>query len=127
MFRGATVALIFGVIFFILCLMLSHFLGTSQQQALVNSAWILVKCFGPIAGIVVLGLFAYFLGHFDLGVLATVIILGPLTLLRPIILVLGAVLTVSNTDNSVAQLVVGACVFVMLFFEKILESINSKL
>jgi hypothetical protein len=64
----------------------------------------MVIVYGAYAAIVVLALGVYLLHFFELSVLATVVLLGPLTLLRPLLIVSGAAWAVLGTAPPVVTI-----------------------
>jgi len=59
-------------------------------------------------------------GNFDLGVLASVLVLGPLTMIRPLVIVAGAGLAAACADTLAAAVMSIGAGMVMVSFERIL-------
>jgi hypothetical protein len=89
-------------------------------SALLLAADAMVFVYGLYAMAVLGALGLYVVGHFDLGVLATVLVLGPFTLVRPLVIVGGAVwaCVVAPEPLSIAFCLCAA--IVMIGFERLL-------
>lgn len=92
----------------------------AEWQHLLAAGGAMVLVYGVFATVVLTALALYGLGHFDVGVLATVLVLGPLTLTRPLVIVVGGVCGAwaGGTFVSAAFSLAGAAV--MLSFERLL-------
>jgi hypothetical protein len=78
-------------------------------------------CYGAFATIVVLALALYASGNFDLGVLASVLALGPLTLIRPLVIGVGAGWAAIHADHLAAAGLAVVTGLVMANFERVLD------
>jgi hypothetical protein len=95
--------------------------GDEGFAALLAAADAMVLVYGVYATVVLLALGLYLLGNFDLGVLATVLVLGPFTLVRPLIIVAGAVAAAWASPHWLAVTFSLAGAGTMLAFERLLE------
>lgn len=89
--------------------------------ALLVAADAMVQVYGVYAVVTLSALGLYVIGHFDLGVLATVLVLGPFTLARPFVIIAGAAWAAGSAPHplSVALCVMSAVV--MVSFERLLD------
>lgn len=90
-------------------------------DTLVRTGDAMVLVYGTYATIVLLALGLYLVGHFDLGVLATVVVLGPFTLARPLVIILGAAWAAWTVQAPLAIGFVVLTTAVMLGFERLLS------
>jgi hypothetical protein len=98
-----------------------HATDEAAWRALLTGADALVHVYGVFATLVVGALALYLIGSFDLGVLATVLVLGPFTLLRPFVIVAGAAWAAWCADSAAAGSFCVAGALTMLAFERLLE------
>ncbi|MBL8920294.1 MAG: hypothetical protein JNJ54_15615 [Myxococcaceae bacterium] len=90
-------------------------------SAIVAAGEVMVLVYGVYATVVLLALGLYLLGHFDLGVLATVLVLGPFTLARPLVIVAGAAFAAWSSPHPAAVAFAVAGASAMLVFERLLD------
>ncbi len=88
---------------------------------LVVAADGMVAVYGVYATLVVAALALYGFGAFDLSVLATVLVLGPFTLVRPLVILGGAVFASARTGDPIVIAFAIAAGLVMVSFERILS------
>lgn len=84
----------------------------AEWSAFVAAGTAMVWVYGVYAAIVLLAFVPYLFGHLEIRTLATVSVFGPLTLLRPAVIVAGAVLatwTVREVSVAVAAALAVAC------------------
>jgi len=118
--RGAWLALVVIALFLAVGLGLRAAGGDGTWASLLAAASRLVRFYGLFASVVVLALGLYLLGHFDLGVLASVLVLGPLTSIRPLVIVAGAGWAAARADTLAATLMSLSAGLVMATFERLL-------
>lgn len=94
--------------------------GEAAWSSLVMAAQQLVLVYGVFATLVLAALGLYLVGSFDFGVLASVLVLGPFTLVRPLVILLGGAWVALSAPLPTAVLTVCA-VLVMARFERIME------
>lgn len=90
-------------------------------RALVVTAERLVLVYGVYATLVVVALGLYLSGSFDFGVLASVLVLGPFTLIRPWVILAGAAWAAWQADTVAAAGMALAAGAVMARFEALLD------
>lgn len=90
-------------------------------SAILSAAEVMVVVYGVYATVVLLALGLYLIGHFDLGVLATVLVLGPFTLARPLVIVAGAAVAGWSSPHPAAVAFTLAGASSMLVFERLLD------
>jgi hypothetical protein len=118
--RGALVSLVTIAGFLAVGLGLRAVGGEATWSSLEVAAGKLVLVYGTYATLVLTALGLYLSGSFDFGVLASVLVLGPFTLIRPWVILAGAVWVAATTDTlAAAGMSVGAGL-VMANFERIL-------
>lgn len=98
-----------------------HALDAEAFEALHAAAEVMVLVYGVYATVVLLALGLYLLGHFDLGVLATVLVLGPFTLARPLVIAGGAAAAAWASPHPVSVAFALGGAGCMLGFERLLE------
>ena len=118
--RGAVFALFTIVLFLGAGLVLRAVGGEPAWSSLLAAAGKLVMVFGVYATLVLAALGLYLSSSFDLGVLASVIVLGPFTLVRPLIILAGGVWVAATSDTLGASAMSLAAALVMANFERIL-------
>ena len=92
---------------------------TTLEEAFVRTGSMLVAFFGVYATLVLSSLSIYLLPDPDISSLSTVLVLGPLTLLRPVVIIAGWILAMPEADLWCGlACTVGCCA--MLLFEKVL-------
>ena len=116
--RGALGALFTIGLFLVIGLCLP---GEETWGSLVVAANKLVMVYGVFATLVLAALGLYLSSSFDLGVLASVIVLGPFTLARPLVILGGAAWAASTSDSFAAAALSLAAALVMSNFEWILS------
>jgi len=94
--------------------------GDPAWSSLVEAAGRLVLVYGVFATLVLGALGLYLMGSFDFGVLASVLVLGPFTLVRPLVILGGAVWVASSAPLP-AAVMTGCAALVMARFERLLE------
>ena len=92
--------------------------GTLDGPFLRTGA-MLVACFGVYAALVLASLSIYLLPDPEISSLSTVLVLGPLTLLRPLVIIGGWVLAMPEADLWCGLACTVGC-GAMLFFERVL-------
>jgi hypothetical protein len=108
--RGVFVLAVAGLILIVaLALAKPSSTGLSEQFNLAGRAMLTI--YVPFAFVIVLGLLVYFTLSWRHRFLAVAVLLGPLTLLRPLIAIVGLVLAVASTDSAFIRLtfVVAVC------------------
>ena len=118
--RGALVSLFTIVLFLGLGLVLRAAGGELVWASMTAAAAKLVFVYGIYATLVVAALGLYLSSSFDLGVLASVLVLGPFTLLRPIVILAGAAWVAATSDTLAAASMAVSAGVVMANFERIL-------
>lgn len=119
--RGAVFALVTIAVFLGLGLALRTLGGEPVWASLLAAADKLVMIYGVFATLVLGALALYLSASFDFGVLASVIVLGPFTLIRPLVILAGAAWTAATSDTYAAAGVSLAAALVMANFERILS------
>lgn len=118
--RGALFSLFTIAAFLAVGLGLRAFGGEAAWLSLLSAAEKLVMVYGVFATLVLGALGLYLSSSFDLGVLASVIVLGPFTLFRPIVILAGAAWVAATSDSIAASMMGLAAALVMANFERIL-------
>ena len=118
--RGALVSLGAIAVFLALGLVLRALGGEATWGSLENAAGKLVLVYGVYATLVLTALGLYLSGSFDFGVLASVLVLGPFTLIRPWVIFAGAVWVAATADTLAAAAMSVGAGLVMANFERIL-------
>lgn len=121
MLRGARAAVLIIGAFFVASLALRAGGGDALWASLVATAAQLVLVYGVFATLVIAALALYLVGSFDLGVLASVLVLGPFTLARPLVIVAGALWAASTSTTVAAGALSVLAGLVMANFERLLE------
>lgn len=89
--------------------------------SMLESATVLVHIYGAFATLTLIALGLYLVGSFDFGVLASVLVLGPFTLLRPWTIMFGAIYAAATATTVIATVFSLAAGLVMWNFERILD------
>jgi hypothetical protein len=118
--RGALFALVAIALFLSVGLALRALGGEPTWSALLEAAQKLVLVYSVFAALVVAALGLYLVGSFDLGVLASVLVLGPFTLIRPLVIYAGALWAAASSDSLPAAAMSLAAAAVMANFERLL-------
>lgn len=118
--RGLAFAVVFVVVFLGAGLAVRFGVSQAMWSALEIAASSMVQVYGVYATLVLAALALYGFGAFDLSVLATVIVLGPFTLIRPLVILGGAIYGASRTDDPIVWVFAIAAAFVMMSFERII-------
>jgi hypothetical protein len=119
--RSALVAALILIALFGACGMLCVHLQLCGWSDFDETARRMVIVYGSYAAIVVLALGVYLLHFFELSVLATVVLLGPMTLLRPLLIASGAAWAVLGTAPPVVTILQCAITVVALAFQPVYE------
>ncbi|MBL8934217.1 MAG: hypothetical protein JNM69_06680 [Archangium sp.] len=98
--------------------MRSH--SADDWSALLVAADAMVLVYGVFATLVLSALGLYLVGSFDFAVLSSVLVLGPFTLVRPLVIVAGAVFAAWSAQHVGAALFCLSASAVMLSFERLL-------
>lgn len=120
MLRAAALATAVIVVFLLAALGLRALHPPAFEQ-LVRAADAMVLVYGAYAVVVLAALALYLTASFDLGILATVLVLGPFTLARPVVIAAGALVAALSTRDVVATSFAVLAAAVMLGFERLLE------
>lgn len=89
-------------------------------SALLLAADTMVLVYGVYAVVVLGALGLYLVGHFDFGVLATVLVLGPFTLVRPLVILGGAIWACVEGPQPLSVAFCLGAAAVMIGFERLL-------
>lgn len=119
--RGALVSAATVLVFLGAGLAVRATLGAPAWDSLLATADVLVKVYGVYATLVLMALLLYLSGSFDLGVLASVLVLGPFTLIRPYVIVGGALAAAWWVGTPVAAAFALVAAAVMSGFERLLS------
>lgn len=119
--RGALVSLASLVVFSSLALGVRLAGGDAQWSALLATADQLVIVYGAYATVTLAALALYLVGSFDFGVLASVLVLGPFTLIRPWVIGAGAAWAVWSAPDAVSAAFALSSAALMMNFERVLE------
>ena len=95
--------------------------GEETWPCLLVAANKLVMVYGAFATLVLAALGLYLSSSFDLGVLASVIVLGPFTLARPLVILCGAAWAAATSESLAAAAFSLAAALVMANFERVLS------
>jgi hypothetical protein len=118
--RGALASLGVIAVFLALGLGLRALGGEAAWSALEAAAGKLVLVYGVYATLVLAALALYLTGSFDFGVLASVLVLGPFTLIRPWVILAGAAWVAATADTAAAAAMSVGAGSVMALFERLL-------
>ena len=118
--RGAVFSLATIALFLLAGLGLRAVGGEAAWQSLIATADKLVMVYGVFATLVLGALALYLSSSFDWGVLASVIVLGPFTLVRPLVILAGAAWAAWSADSIGAAVMSVAAGLVMANYERIL-------
>jgi hypothetical protein len=118
--RGAWCSLVTIGLFLVAGLALRAAGGEPVWAALLVAAEKMVMFYGVYATLVLAGLGLYLSPSFDLGVLASVIVLGPFTLVRPLVILCGGVWVAATSDDLAAAAFAIAASVVMANYERLL-------
>lgn len=121
MIRGARAALATIALFLGAALAIRTVGGDAAWASLLETSARLVLVYGVFATAVLVALGLYLVGTFDLGVLATVLVLGPFTLARPWVIVAGGVWAAATASSPAAAVLALAGAVVMARFERLLD------
>lgn len=117
--RGALVSVFVVLAFLGVALaMRSH--SPEAWSALLVGAHAMVVVYGVFATLVLSALALYLVGSFDFAVLASVLVLGPFTLIRPIVIIGGAVFAAWSSQHLGAASFCLSAGAVMVSFERLL-------
>lgn len=119
--RGALFSLCTIAGFLALSLALRAAGGPHTWDALLVTADAMVRVYGVYATLVVLALGLYLSASFDFGVLASVLVLGPFTLIRPWVILCGAGWAAWHAPSLPAAVLALAAGAVMALFEPLLN------
>jgi hypothetical protein len=118
--RGAVFTIATIVFFLLEGLGLRAVGGEAAWASLIATADKLVLVYGIFATLVLAALGLYLSSSFDLGVLASVLVLGPFTLVRPLVILAGAAWAAWTADHLGAAIMSVAAGLVMANYERIL-------
>ena len=118
--RGAVGGLVLIAAFLGAGLALRASLGESVWLDLMSTAERMLHVYGVYATLVLLALTLYIGGSMDLSVLASVLILGPFTMIRPFVIIAGAAYALIGTAHPVVVLFAVSAASVMAGFEALL-------
>jgi hypothetical protein len=119
--RGAKLSAVTLAAFSAACAALVLLGPEGTWPSMLETATVLVRVFGVFATLTLVALGLYLVGNFDFGVLATVLVLGPFTLLRPWTIVLGALYAAATASTNIAAALALAAGAVMWNFERLLD------
>lgn len=119
--RGLAFAVVVVAVFLGAGLALRAGVSESVWLALEDAALGMVQVYGVFATLVLAALALYGFGAFDLSVLATVLVLGPFTLARPLVILGGAIYGGLRTGDPIVLAFAIAAGLVMASFERILS------
>ena len=118
--RGAVCSVLTISAFLAAGLCVRAFGGEPAWTSLGEAAEKLVLVYGMFATLVLTSLGLYLSSSFDFGVLASVLVLGPFTLIRPLVIIAGA-LWAAATSATVSAAVLTVCgAMVMVLFERLM-------
>lgn len=118
--RGAVFSIMTIALFLLAGLALRAVGGEAAWTSLIAAADKLVLVYGIFATLVLAALGLYLSSSFDLGVLASVIVLGPFTLVRPVVILAGAAWAAWTSDSIGTAIMSVAAGLVMANYERIL-------
>ncbi len=117
--RGALVSvLVVGGFLGVAMAMRSH--AADDWSALLVAADAMVLVYGVFATLVLSALALYLVGSFDFAVLSSVLVLGPFTLVRPLVIIGGAVFAAWMSQHLGAAIFCLSAGAVMVSFERLL-------
>lgn len=119
--RGAKFSAVTLAVFSAVCAALVLLGPEGTWPSLLETATVLVRVFGVFATLTLVALGLYLVGSFDFGVLASVLVLGPFTLLRPWTIVLGSLYAAATASTLTAGALALATGAVMWNFERLLD------
>jgi hypothetical protein len=119
--RGATCAAAIVVVFGVAAAAVRALTGTPGWDALLAVADRMLDVYLIYAAVVLAALALYLLGNFDLGVLASVLVLGPLTLVRPVVIAAGAAWAIADAVTVPAGGFAAIAAATMIGFEPLLS------
>lgn len=119
--RAGVLALVIISLYLALALLLSEFVGAELLLELEGIAARMVRFYGLYATCVLAALALYLVGQLDVSVLATVLILGPFTLVRPVVIVAGVVYGLWGQFEIIVTVYAIMASCTMLGFERALE------
>ncbi|MBL8910511.1 MAG: hypothetical protein JNM17_07380 [Archangium sp.] len=119
--RGAAFAAVTVLAFSVVAVGLVLLGPEGTWASLLESATVLVHIYGAFATLTLIALGLYLIGSFDFGVLASVLVLGPFTLLRPWTIMLGAIYAAATATTVIATVFSLAAGVVMWNFERLLD------
>jgi hypothetical protein len=120
MIRGALWSLAVIAFFLVAGLACRAAGGAAVWASLLDAAGRMVRVYTLFAVVTAAALALYLVGHFDLGVLASVLVLGPLTLVRPVVILAGAAWAAARTNTITAAIMSIAAATLMIAFERLL-------
>ena len=118
--RGAVFSIVTIAIFLLAGLGLRAVGGEQEWSSLIATADKLVLVYGVFATLVLAALGLYLSSSFDVGVLASVLVLGPFTHVRPFVILAGAAWAAWTADTLGAALMSSAAGLVMANYERLL-------
>ena len=119
--RGALFSVVTLLVFSGVAVALHAVLPPEGWRDVEQAAGRLVVVYGAFATLVIFALALYLVGHFDLGVLASVLVLGPFTLARPWVIALGAGWVAATAHSWVPGALALSTAAVMINFERLLD------
>ncbi|MFT3710456.1 MAG: hypothetical protein QM817_22765 [Archangium sp.] len=119
--RGAKFALAILALFALVSFAAVRVGGDELWTSMLVSATAMVEVYGVFATLTLIALGLYLVGSFDFGVLASVLVLGPFTLLRPWTIALGAIYGATVATTPFVTGLSLAAGLVMVNFERILD------
>jgi hypothetical protein len=119
--RGAKLALVLLACFALVSFVAAKVGGAEQWDSMLVSATAMVEVYAVFATLTLVALGLYLVGSFDFGVLASVLVLGPFTLLRPWTIAGGALYGAWVATSPFAAGLSLAAGLVMVNFERLLD------
>lgn len=119
--RGAKLSAVVLVGFSLVSAALALLGPEGTWPAMLETASVLVRIYAAFATLTLIALGLYLVGSFDFGVLASVLVLGPFTLLRPWTIALGAIWAAWASTSTIASGLALAAGAVMVNFERLLD------
>lgn len=119
--RGAVASLLTVCFFLGVGLLLRAVGGDALWSDLLQTGSHMLVIYGVFATLVLLALGLYLVGSFDFGVLASVLVLGPFTLVRPGVILFGGVWAAAHAQSVAAMVFAMSAALTMANFERFLD------
>lgn len=119
--RGAVGSLATVAVFLGVGLGLRALGGEALWDDLVQTGSHMLVIYGLFATLVLSALGLYLVGSFDFGVLASVLVLGPFTLVRPLVILAGGAWAAFHAQGVIAASFAILAAFTMAGFERMLD------